>query len=141
MKIYMLYDNPNDEGSNVYGVFSSEEKAEIAKDVFSSKASYELFIEGFEVDELESYLEKAKSPLRNYTAWFQNNEWDIRPCGLDSFFLSEPAKDFMMDSGYLPSASVNANSDENALEKLNSMWERLQTVPRDERGWRILLDE
>lgn len=147
MKIYVLYDNPFDEGWNVYGVFSSEEIAIKLKDQFSNQANYELFIEGFELDRLTDFLGTNKpriyhgySPVHEvlnkenikYITW-----QSISPSGLDTFLSNSHKKDSLLLSNALW-LSVSARDEDEAIQKGNEMLKELIDQPEDERGWKWL---
>jgi len=147
MKVYVLYDNPYDEGWNVYGIFSSKEKVEQARENFAFESKNELFWESFEIDALEKFfgVHKPKSysgychpyfPLTLET--IKQVQWtSVYESGLDDFLQDVTRKDSIM----LTSAlwfSVSANSEEEAIQKANEMLKELIKQPEDERGWKWL---
>lgn len=137
MKIWLLYDNPYDEGENIYGAFSTEKKAENASTILQPKANYPLYTKEFEVDELESLFEKTKSEYRKYVGWYMSGKWDFYPCGLDSFLNDIDTKQFIMNTGYI-SATIIAKSAEDAERIANELLPKLEQQPKDERGWKWL---
>lgn len=152
MKIYILYDNPYEEGDNVYGAFSTEEKANIAYEIFSPVSNHQLYIREIELDELEQYYERVKSGKRLYfgtlpkTTYLLNdglvNKWNLSPCGLDSFFEKDAHKNTLCEFGGYFSATVVASSPEDAEKITNELIEKIKYQPKDEKwGWRYIEDE
>lgn len=147
MKIYLLYDNPFDEGDNVYGVFSSEEKAEKARELFTPKSNYDLFIRELDVDDLEKFFEQAQTnPNRLWIGWLRHAfaiplglklVWDFSPAGLDSFLNQSNHKSMMLENGLNSlSTTIVASSKEEAEQIANEMLQELQKQTKDERGFR-----
>lgn len=152
MKVWILYDNPFDEGwNNVYGVFSSREKLDLAIEKFAPIATYELFCESFEVDALEKFFDVSKPkvysgycpvyrPVLNEET-IKYIEWQsIHESGLDTFLNDEPRKDTLLLTNALW-LSVSASSKEEAIQKGNEMLKELINQPEDERGWKYLEKE
>jgi hypothetical protein len=144
MKIYVLYDNPFDEGWNVYGIFSSQEKLDKAIEVFTPVSNYELLWTFFELDELEKFFEIKK--LRIYGGYspvhsvlnednIKNITWNISPNGLDSFLQNEDRKDSLLLTNALW-LTVSAVDKEDAIRKGNELLKELINQPEDERGWK-----
>jgi len=147
MKVYVLYDNPYDEGWNVYGVFSIQEKVEKALESFAPESKNELHWESFELDELEKFfgVHKPKAysgyasvyrPLTLETIKYI--QWQsIYKSGLESFLVDGVGKNHMFLSNSL-SFRVFADSEEEAIQKANEMLKELIKQPEDERGWKWL---
>ena len=146
MKVYVLYDNPFDEGwRNVYGVFSSEEKLAKALDEFVPKSTYELLWESFEVDGLEMFfgVEKQKvysgySPVYGVLneSSIKHIVWQsMRSSGLDTFLQTETRKDSLLLTNALW-LSVSADNEDEAIQKGNEMLKELIKQPEDEHGWK-----
>lgn len=146
MKIWLLYDNPWDDGDDVYGAFSSEEKAEKAREVFQPKANHELYVREFELDELEKFFEKALSSKRAYIGHAMKynspsgetvpGEWRFSACGLDDL-LGEYRKNHLIETSYLGSYVI-ASSEKEALEITQKLFIKLLEQEKDELGWRFV---
>lgn len=123
MKIYLLYENPYDEGDNVFGAFSTEEKANAAHEVFSPVNTHELYIREMELDKLEEAFPLAQSGYRWYSGYksrhgFRDSviygNWDFSPCGLDSLF--EDGANHVMVRPSRVWGFVKAKSEDEAVE-------------------------
>lgn len=130
MKIYLLYSNPYDEGAEIYGVFSTEEKVEKAREIFASKSNHELYVSEMEVDALEEHFERAMLPERPHSLWRTRTElgnrtfygeWTFHIGGLDSFLERGAASEFVVETKYGMSAHVWAKSEEEAKEIVERM--------------------
>lgn len=137
MKIWLLYDNPFDEGDTVYGAFSTEEKAELAITILQPKANYPLYVRELEIDSLEGMFEKAKSEYRKYVGWYMDGKWDFHPCGLDSFLENLGTTHNLLNTSQV-SATIVAKSVEDAENIANELLPELMQQPEDERGWKWL---
>lgn len=147
MKVWVLFDDPYDEGWNVYGIFSSKEKLDIALELFSSKSNQELTWASFELDDLERFFEKAKQPSRWYTGYsplpysygddLSYLDMHISPSGLDSFISDRDKKDTLLLSNSLW-LSVYAKSQEDAETKARMMLKEITKQTPDELGWKYL---
>ncbi len=146
MRVYVLYDNPYDEGWNVYGIFSSEEKLIKAIEYFTPVSNHELFWAYFTLNDLEKFFHINKQ--RRYTGYspvpyFMNEEtikhvdFGINPCGLDSFLQEEERKDSLLLSSALW-LSVSAENEDDAIRKGKEMLKDIINQPEDERGWKWL---
>lgn len=124
MKIYILYENPYDEGDNVFGAFSTRRKANKAHKIFSEVSEHELYIREVELDELEQYYPAVKTGLR----WFHGyrtrhnwggsvvyGEWGMSQSGLDSLFGKQRESDVLERDTHVW-ASIKAPSVEKAKE-------------------------
>lgn len=143
MKIWMLYDNPYDEGCNVYGLFSTKAKAKRAIKLFQGKANHELFGREFEVDSLEQFFEKALSEYRFYTGWYMGGKWDFSPQDLDSFLDkggNNSPRHVMLKTSQI-SVTIYAKSNEDAERIATELMVELNAQPEDERGWKWLEKE
>ena len=136
-KIWLLYDNPFDEGDTVYGAFSTEERAEFAITVLQPKANYPLYVRELEIDGLGDVFEKAKSEYRKYVGWYMNGKWDFSPCGLDSFLNNFDNKHYLLKTSQV-SATIIAKSVDDAENIANELLPELMQQPEDERGWKWL---
>lgn len=137
MKVWLLYDNPHDEGDNVYGAFSTEEKAEKAFTVFQSKANHPLFIREFELDSLEEFYERASSEYTFYVGWYMGGKWDFSLVSLDSFLSDRTICHHILKTGGI-SATIYAKSTSDAEHIANDLLSELEQQPVDERGWKWL---
>lgn len=124
-KIWLLYDNPWDEGDDVYGAFSTEEKANEAHEIFSEVAKHDLYIREMEIDDLEQYYDRVKSGYGLYIGHKSRHhyppypvrygEWGFDQLGLDSFFEKEKA-DYVVEMDSYVSAHIKAKSEKEAEE-------------------------
>ncbi len=134
MKIYLLYSNPFDEGDEIYGAFSSEEKAEKAKEVFASRTRFELWVTNLEVDELEKHFERALSDESIYSGHRSRysfgdqvsyGKWGFSIESLDTFLTSSYQEDhkepFIFENKMAMYATVKAKSKEEAEEIANKL--------------------
>jgi hypothetical protein len=126
MKVYLLYANPYDEGAENYGVFSTEDKAERARDILVGKSNHELYISEMEVDGLEEYFERANLPERLYTLhrmklFSGRGKWGVSVCGLDAFIENNHKEDMVVEWKHYTSASIMAKSEEEAVEIAEKM--------------------
>lgn len=145
MKVHLLCSDPFDEGWDVYGAFSTEEKANRAADIFKSKSQYELFVSSFEVDELENYFDKASSEYYLYNLYKRHRigKWNVSSGGrLDSWieYVDHPPKNHILETSALW-CTVTAKSEEEAIVLADKLLEGLDTMSPDEHGWRFLEDE
>jgi hypothetical protein len=130
MKIHILYSDPYDEGATVYGAFSSEEKAEMAREIFSSKSNHELYIMELDVDTLEKHYERAKNPKKlyylsrtrsDYGFGMRYGKWRVYPVGLDSFLEGGEESEKVIEFHHFSSANVLADSEEEAIAIVEKM--------------------
>jgi hypothetical protein len=126
MKVYLLYSNPYDEDDENYGVFSTEEKAEKAREILTDKSNHELYISEMEVDGLEEYFERANLPERLYTLYrikylSSGGKWSVSVCGLDAFIENSHKEDCVVEWKHYTSASIMAKSEEEAVEIAEKM--------------------
>lgn len=146
MKVYVLYDDPFDDGWNVYGVFSSQEKVDKAIEEFTSQSKYELNWASFELDDLERFFGVDRSKIFSGYAPFYRElneetikyiQWQsITESGLDTFLQDTHRKDNI----FLSSAlwfSVSANNKDEAVQKANEMLKELIKQPADKLGWKF----
>ena len=148
MKVYILYDDPFDEGWNVYGVFSTEEKLEKALEKFAPESQHELNWAFFELDKLEKFFDIPKlKTFSGYTPVYGtlNEEtikyvtWkSVHKSGLDKFLQEEIKKDSIFFFGSHLDFSIKDNSEDEAIQKANEMLKELIQQPEDERGWKWL---
>lgn len=116
MKVYILYSKPHDEGAEVYGVFSSKERVEAARDVFQPASNYELYVSEFLLDGLEIYFERAKSGYHLYLGYKHgSSDWDISRAGLDAILEPDFPKSSASDWGTHFFGQAWARSKEEAL--------------------------
>jgi hypothetical protein len=148
MKVYVLYDNPYDDGWNVYGVFSTEEKLKKALEKFTPESQHELNWAFFELDDLEKFFDVSK--LKTYSGYspvyIPLNEKTIKlvtwkivyESGLDKFLQDEIKKDSIYFFGSHLDFSIKAKDEEESIQKANEMLKELIQQPEDERGWKWL---
>ena len=146
MKVYVLYDDPYNEGWNIYGIFSSEDLLAKAIEKFTPYSNNELHWTLYDLDELTSFFETTKQRKYYGYAPFYSNlttetlrfvHWDVQASELDSFLQKEERKDYILFSSALW-FTVSADSAEDAISKANEMLKELIEQPEDERGWKWL---
>lgn len=145
MKVYLLCSDSFDEGWDVYGAFSTEEKANKAVETFKIKSKYELFVSEFDMDVLEKYFDKVSSEYDVYHLYKHHRigKWYVSSGGrLDSWIehIDNPPKNHILETSALW-CTVIAKSEDDAIMLADKLLERLDTVNPDERGWRLLEDE
>ena len=131
MKTYILYEDPYDEGANIFGAFSTEERANEAHKIFSEVGNHELYIMELELDRLEKYFPEAQSGYWLYYGYRTRSDygrgvsygkWDFSACGLDSLFEKDRKTSVVEFSRYV-NVTIKAKSKEEAEEIANKILE------------------
>jgi hypothetical protein len=122
MKIYLLYSNPYDEGAEicVYGVFSTEDRANKTLEVFSEVSKHELYISEMELDCNEKYFKKIESGYCLFTGYsyktLGQHKWEMSRAGLDWFLGDRETENSVSDWGDHLYANIVSKSEEEAIE-------------------------
>lgn len=131
-KVWLLYDNPFNEGDNIYGVFSTEEKVNYAHGLLSKFSKDDLYILDYDVDELEKKYERLLSGRRLYIGRRKRYQWsspisygeweEFYQSGLDSL-LEEEKPDYVFETRHDVSANIRAISSDEAKEKAEKIFQ------------------